>query len=302
MVRVRRRRVCHFIIDDEVAVNVVALLRGSIEFSTTPQCALLCPVTGMRIPLDARELAFITEISSSEWHHIDDQAECSNVDVNMVRSLAERGAVISDLDTPLAGKLRKGEERLHDVGWHPQAAIFHAMTQWRGQRGDEAARDHSDEAHSARLTEQVEERGLPPDHFPKLPHDRRRCYLPAPNPDASLRSLLHARRTTRHFRRDTFLPQDAVATVLHATFGALGIKEFAPGVSALRRSSPSGGGLHPIEAFVLALGVEELGAGSTTTKRIPERWRYTRRLNPKTLECLPASSPSAKTTSQMRRY
>jgi SagB-type dehydrogenase family enzyme len=49
--------------------------------------------------------------------------------------------------------------------------------------------------------------------------------------------------------------------MLYAVFGTHGIKQLAPRFSALKRTSPSAGALHPIEAYVLSLDVEAVACG-----------------------------------------
>ena len=49
--------------------------------------------------------------------------------------------------------------------------------------------------------------------------------------------------------------------VMQVAFGACGIEELAPGMTAVKRTSPSGGALHPIEAFPLVIDVEGLAPG-----------------------------------------
>jgi putative peptide maturation dehydrogenase len=49
--------------------------------------------------------------------------------------------------------------------------------------------------------------------------------------------------------------------VLHRVFGAQASRELAPGATMLKKHSPSGGGLHPIEAFLLVQRVEGVAPG-----------------------------------------
>ena len=49
--------------------------------------------------------------------------------------------------------------------------------------------------------------------------------------------------------------------VLYGTFGVMGTEELAPDVVAIKRTSASGGALHPVEAYPLIIKVEGLAPG-----------------------------------------
>ena len=69
------------------------------------------------------------------------------------------------------------------------------------------------------------------------------------------------RACCRNFDPDAVLSLDALAQMLHRTWGATGTRELAPGAVAVRKSSPAGGGLHAIEAYLLVQRVEGLAPG-----------------------------------------
>jgi SagB-type dehydrogenase family enzyme len=54
---------------------------------------------------------------------------------------------------------------------------------------------------------------------------------------------------------------DALAVLLYEVFGCRSYTRLHPEVVALRKSSPSGGGLHPVEAYLLAHDVDGLDPG-----------------------------------------
>jgi putative peptide maturation dehydrogenase len=57
------------------------------------------------------------------------------------------------------------------------------------------------------------------------------------------------------------LALDALATMLRRAFGAQAAQTLAPGAVMLKKHSPSGGGLHPIDAYVLVQRVDGLAPG-----------------------------------------
>lgn len=54
---------------------------------------------------------------------------------------------------------------------------------------------------------------------------------------------------------------DQLAAVLHTVWGVHGLVEFSPEVAMLKKTSPSGGGLHPIEVYPLVRDVDGVESG-----------------------------------------
>lgn len=81
------------------------------------------------------------------------------------------------------------------------------------------------------------------------------------HPDADLFATLLARRSTRAFDRQATVSAEELATVLRFTFGAHGHVQAHPEVDAVGKTSPSAGGLHPIEAYPLVMRVDGVPVG-----------------------------------------
>jgi len=87
----------------------------------------------------------------------------------------------------------------------------------------------------------------------------RTVALPEPaTPAATLAEVLAARRSSRRFTGEA-LPLAALSTVLHAGYGVIGSVDL--GSEFLERPVPSGGGLYPLELYVLAQAVDGLDGG-----------------------------------------
>jgi putative peptide maturation dehydrogenase len=76
-----------------------------------------------------------------------------------------------------------------------------------------------------------------------------------------LYEALARRRTARAFDPSRGLSLEELATLLYEVFGCRGYTEIHPALVALRKSSPSGGGLHPIEVYPLIQRVDGLEPG-----------------------------------------
>jgi putative peptide maturation dehydrogenase len=258
---IRRRNPCLVEIDDELRPDFASMLKGTMRLEAKAVAALLCPLTGRRIALSPSEMALIARLPGNGWHPVDDLVVDGPLDLAAIASLVERGALVSDEDSPAAAAVRDGEAGLDQVGWHPLAAVYHAMSRWHGVIGDEGRRAHTDAAHHERLVAHGARHGAVPPHSPRRDDARTRHALPAEPFNDAFAQVLRARCTTRHFDMQATLPMEALARVLHGCFGILGQEEMAPGVVALRRTSPSGGGLHPVEAYPLVIRVEGLAPG-----------------------------------------
>jgi putative peptide maturation dehydrogenase len=73
--------------------------------------------------------------------------------------------------------------------------------------------------------------------------------------------LLAARKTCRNFNGEAVLGSVELATMLRRVWGVVGTLELAPGAVAVKKTSPAGGGLHAVEAYVLVQRVEGLEPG-----------------------------------------
>jgi putative peptide maturation dehydrogenase len=258
-VRFKRRRFLVLRVADEATLEVRRLLRGDLRLGSAVTCSLLCPVTGRSVPLKADELGVLMAVPCDDWV-ADDDADPHPAAPSPRMALARRGLLLAEPEVEGWIGLAAGEQALADTGWHELAAVFHAHTQWQGVKGP-LAQDRSDAAHEARLERLRQRRGDPPPHFIRRADAQERRELAVPVLEGAFFDALQRRRTTRGFRVDQALPLAQLETVLFAVFAAQGIKEFAPGISAIRRTSPSGGALHPVEAYVVAHHVDGLSAG-----------------------------------------
>ncbi len=88
---------------------------------------------------------------------------------------------------------------------------------------------------------------------------RRKLGVGSPS-GAGLEATLKARRTVREFRREPVSLVD-LAAVVSGTWGKTGSHDAGLLGSLMTKTSPSAGSLHPIECYVLAWNVQDLGPG-----------------------------------------
>jgi putative peptide maturation dehydrogenase len=167
----------------------------------------------------------------------------------------ERGLLVSDAPDGEAAELRRREEAIAAANWQPYGLLLHALTRWRGIGREAVPLDTG--ILDATLDAFLERHGAPP---PAL-HHRDGAQLELPFDDASpLAEVLARRRTTRVFdRRPIGLAE--LASLLRWTFGARGYARARGDFVGVAKTSPSAGGLHPVEAYPLLLRVDGAAAG-----------------------------------------
>lgn len=204
-------------------------------------------MVGETKPLATELLGLLFSVPQQAWIELDDGPAA--------RELCERGLLLDEADEGL----RARDEQLSADEWLPVAAAYHFATRQRGDLDlpDDAAQVAADaDAAAARF---VERHGPPPGHFHATGGPR--IALPFGQRGGGLYEALAGRRTTRGFDGARSLALEELAVLLYEVFGCRAYTRLHPEVVALRKSSPSGGGLHPVEVYVLACNVERVDAG-----------------------------------------
>ena len=257
MVRVRRSRYVCFFCDDFPFLDVGLLLRGTVEPVTLQQVYALSILRGEAIPLSADEFDLAASTPSDDW--------VEAVDEEATRELARKGVLLSDENDPELDTLRARHQSLESMGWNLEAALYYFLSKWRGidmrlLAGQDEGSDllpPTDEAVQAF----VDQFGPPPSAFSSVVTPLAVCELPLVERKGELYDVLLRRRTTRSFDRGAPLAQWELAVVLRYVFGYHGYVPLLGQVTTLKRTSPSAGGFHPIEAYPLILAVDELDPG-----------------------------------------
>lgn len=213
--------------------------------------------TGTEHPITLEELAALLAVPAARW------VELEETELGEMRAaaFAEQGWLLFEDDADA----RSRDEALSSAHWNPHAAIYHALTRWHGVRTRTELPPVADSAELAELArkggaELTRRYGPPPAAF----HDRggnRTVGLPVPNGGGGLRRALAERQTARAFDRRASIPTDALGTILYFGFACQGLLQVSQDLELVRRTSPSGGGMHPIEAYPLVARAEDIDAG-----------------------------------------
>ena len=232
--------------------DLSALLAGGTGIVSQMQWFAHAPHLPGPIEVEATDVAVLGELSPLDWAPIAPLRERHGA--TRVRRLLQAGLLVGTTK-PWAIQ-RELDERFRGQHWHGLAAIWHAASRWDGI-------DAAGEVKEAGLLTAEGLRdayGMPP---PML-HDRDDGGPPISLPRASSTPLdewLDARATCRNFDTSAALPLAQLAQVLERAFGARGQVEGADDFHVLKKTSPSGGALHPTECYLIARDVEGLQRG-----------------------------------------
>ncbi len=254
---VRRTPYALLYLEDDVVLDVAALIRGE-----PPACSgearfvALAVLTGEHHRLSHEELTVLMSVPANQWTAADGLA------AEAVRSLADKGLLVSDSREPRLSALRERDEALTASEWNLHAASYHYMTQWGGVFKPEGEQDDVQLSAQSREAAQalIAEHGPPPPPFKELPGSPS-LPLPGEEREGSLYRALEARRTSRSFDVSVPMTLAQLDTVLRYVFGCHGEARNAADVVCIKRTSPSGGGLHPIEAYPIVTNVAGVSPG-----------------------------------------
>ena len=252
----RARRTVYLLLHaaDGASPDFAALLQGVARPLEGTQTFALSILTGNVYPLDATELEHLLATPSDRWVEVGD--------VELVGRLARRGLLVVEGGDDELERLRVRDERLAASGWNLYAALYHFLTRWQGvdlRTGEEVGEFPT--ITEAMLRSFVADRGPPPPAFHSIAGARATVELPLVRGRGALYDALAARKTTRGFDRTRALDLDQLALVLYEVWGCHGTATIVDDLYGLRRSSPSGGGMHPVEVYPLVCQVEGISPG-----------------------------------------
>lgn len=247
--QIRRCAVLYIEPREDLGIDWAALFSGVSALGATMRWIALAPHTGIECEIDAGELGLLGSIGQTQWTA---RAGCEQrAGPGTVERLLALGLLISD--APEYAGMRERDDILRGQHWRPMSALAHAFSRWEGMKVDSGMQFPTFE-------QLVEHYGTPPQPAVERGDAGAAIALPAPRGGKLDEFMLH-RYTGRNFDRHAVLPLADAARLLQRAFGAQMDKEMAPDARVLKKTSPSAGGLHPIEAYVLAQRVEGVPAG-----------------------------------------
>lgn len=235
--------------EDPPALSMQHLLSAD---NTASSWRALAPHLGIEVSLQLGDLAVFDALAVDEWVSREDLSR--RFGAERIDYLIDNGLLIGNH----AGHddLLRRDRLLKETGWWAPAAVAHSFGRWHGVDVD------ADQKRAGKRTlgSLMTNNGPPPPETLELrARDDWQELPPARKTDLDV--LLARRTTCRNFDPDHRLPLADLASLMHRVFGAQATQELAPGAIALKKNSPSGGGLHPIEAYLLVQRVDGLEPG-----------------------------------------
>lgn len=140
-------------------------------------------------------------------------------------------------------------------GWYAPAAVAHMAGRWEAIDGPKGMADADVDTNEGLLRQH----GLPPPVEPVGEPGANLCLPKVARDDFD--ALLDTRATCRNYDTAADVPLATFSQLMARVFGARGTGRPTPGFDVYKRTSPSGGSLHPTECFLIVQRVEGIAPG-----------------------------------------
>ncbi len=250
--RIRRCGVVMIEPREEFELDVAGLFAGTQATRARVRMVALAPHAGDEIELDEAEVAALGRLGDTEW--VERDALAGRVPDAVVERLLAKGLFIGDGESD--APMRARDDTVRGVHWKPLSAVAHAFSRWHEAGVDEDVRI----TRHRTLTELIRESGPPPPHVTSRAAPEARQPLPAPRATA-IDAILARRATCRNFDTAGTLDLARFSDLLQRVVGCQAEVEILPGTKALKKAHPSGGSLHPLEAYLVVQRVEGVAPG-----------------------------------------
>ena len=247
--RIRRCAVLFLEPREQTRFDLGVLLGGGDGLHRDRRWLALAPHLGVEVEVDSVEREFLGQVSPNQWIDGDGAADAST----LARLLAE-GLLVSD--DPAHARMRARDEALRGTYWHPLAATLHAFTRWSGVDTVQNSKD----AGTDTAVQMRQVLGAPPVEAARRTNLAKLKPLPRVAPGA-FDDLLARRATCRNFDPSRKVPLELFAQLLQRVFAAQAEVRVGDDMVFLKKNVPSGGGLHPMECYLIVQHVEGVEPG-----------------------------------------
>lgn len=249
--RIRRCGVLYLEPRESVRFDLADLLAGGNGVLRGMAWVALAPHTGREHSLSTEECGLLGWLGPQQWV---DPDELSVESQAVLLGLIQKGLIVTDDPRHVAHRQR--DDALRGAHWHPLSALVHGLTRWTETDSVEAMRKAGTET-AAELRALL---GPPPPE--RVTRDAMGEGLHLPRGEQNdFDRLLFRRATCRNFDLNRSLSLNLMAQLLERVFSAQGSVRVTEDTVFLKKSSPSGGGLHPVEAYLLIRDVAEVPPG-----------------------------------------
>lgn len=249
----RVRRCAHLLIEprERTEFDLARVFAGGTGLGKVREWVAMAAHRDGEFVLGEGELAVLGSVSPDDWSDSDSLAAAHGH--APIQSLLQSGLLLSD--TSADASLHEHDAAVRAGHWRTVSAVLHRHTRWTGVDSTEAERRFANEADRKFL-----DRLGPPQALMRERVAREHRIALAPASGSALEELIRKRVTCRNFDLTRKIAAEDFATVLYRTFAARAVSS-EPGIEVMKRASPSGGGLHPTEAYLLVQRVQDIVPG-----------------------------------------
>lgn len=246
-----RLRRCHCVViqpRERFTIDLELMLSETPRLASTFEWVALAAHLDAEVRVDLDEIAVLGKVSAHAWT---DRSQLEREHPTpALRSLEAKGLLVAEHAATAVA-----DDSVRTTHWEGLSAVAHRHLRWR---------DVDSERERGRFQELVEGEplahlGPPPATSVERGPPEARIALPG-TPASPLASLMARRVTCRNFDPARPLAPDDLASVLGLVFGARA-EATVTGVPVLKKGSPSAGGLHPTEAYLLVRRVAGIAPG-----------------------------------------
>lgn len=236
------REVAHFQLDD-LLVGGTGVVSRLAWFAHAPHLPDAIEVEAAHVPL----LGALGAVDWIERTELDARFGCETVD-----ALLASGLLLAKPEDD--GALT--DDAFRAAGWHPPAVVAHMAARWQGVDGPRGMADTDTDTNEGLLRQH----GTPPPQVRQATTCGADIVLPRIAHD-DFDALLDTRATCRNYDTEAQLPLTTFSQLMARVFGARGIGHPGDGFDVFKRTSPSGGALHPTECWLIVQRVEGIAPG-----------------------------------------
>lgn len=248
--RVRRCSVLFLELREDVDFDFGSLLSGGAGLGRTARCIALAPHLDSGIEVDANSRELLADLSPGVWIPRKTLSKGTSAEIEW---LLQCGLLIGDDDR--FSSHRQRDEQVRDRHWWPASAVFHRQSRWQGADGVKVMEDNDMvTAHGLR-----KRFGAPPTHVAERAGNADRLVLPRASHN-DFDALIARRATCRNFDACP-LSREVFAQMLQRVFSVQAQVRVDEDTVFFKKTSPSGGGLHPTEAYLIVQNVEGVEPG-----------------------------------------
>ncbi|KLD78532.1 putative peptide maturation dehydrogenase [Xanthomonas hyacinthi] len=249
--KIRRCAVVYFESREDAAFSLESILQGGDGLVRTKRWLALAAHLDEETEVSPLEMALLGTMSAHQWISSE---QISFHPEELVVGLLQKGLLVSDGRKYAAHQQR--DESIRSVHWWPAAALMQRLSRWRGL-DSAAAMEAGGMATAADLCAKL---GAPPSENHSLTDPSRRVPL-ARQAGNSFDALLARRSTCRNFDQVRSVSGELLSHMLQRVLMAQALVRVENEATFLKKNVPSGGGLHPTEAYLIVQNVDGIAPG-----------------------------------------